>query len=123
MTARYRPAPAAESPDSAPCSAHTAPIRPAPDFSAAAGRLVEDRGAAVSRPRLRRTAGTPPPGMPAPSDGNMEPPSPSRRSVVSEFPTPGPEQPRERLLDQGPQALRDAELVALCAPATAGAMP
>ena len=115
MTARHRPDPTAQSPDSAPCSADTAPIRPVPGFSVPNRPFVEDRGAAVSGPRLRRTVGTPPPGMPAPSDtgGDMEPPSPSRRNVVSVFPTPGPKQPRQRLLDQGPQALRDAELVAL----------
>ena len=71
---------------------------------------------AVSPDSVPSSADTAPirhaPGFSAP-DGDMELPSPSRRNLVSVFPTPGPEQPRERLLDQGPQALRDAELVAL----------
>ena len=73
---------------------------------------AKEASAAVAVPLLRRRAGSTPPRTAVPANTRDPEPAPRTAEVVASI-IPRHEQPRERLLRLGPEALRDAELVAL----------
>ena len=108
MPSRQRPVPATASPEPVPSASASAVSPPVPG-----DRHVREGGTAAMA-RLHRSGQGPPAPETVPATTRApERPSAADRNAVAAFTPRRSDRPRERLLHQGPRALRDAELVAL----------